>query len=183
LQQAWLFTQAGEYERARELCQPIFTQVRDQPPGSLFFFSLIILLQLETGAQQMTAAQEYVATVTATLQQQPQAIDWALKFSLQQGLAEFWLQQQEVQKAREAALALKALAACSGEQTYGVMAEYFLARCALGEQQHQVAETHLEQAESMLQQYELPVIAWRVAELAGDDVRSAAGRDRLLKRF
>lgn len=169
LQKAWLLTQAGDFVAARELCLPIYKQVRAQPPGSLYFFSLIILIQLETGAQQLDNAQSYVTAVLDTLAQSPQAIDWVLKFSLQQGLAEFWLQQQAWDKTRAAALELQALAACSGEQTYLVMAAYFLARCAFAEQQAEVAKAHLARAAEVLQHHELPVIAWRVAALTGQN--------------
>lgn len=169
LQKAWLLTQAGDFAGARELCLPIYEQVRAGAAGSLYFFSLIILIQLETGAEQPEASQAYVSEVTERLEQNPLAIDWVLKFTLQQGLAEFWLRQEVWDKAREAALELQAQAACSGEQTYQVMADYFLARCALGEKDDQAGKEHLERAEVVLQQQELPVVAWRVAALSGQD--------------
>lgn len=169
LQKAWLLTQAGDFAGARELCLPIYEQVRAGAAGSLYFFSLIILIQLETGAGKSDASQAYVSEVTTVLEQNSLAIDWVLKFSLQQGLADFYLQQEAWDKAREAALELQAQAACSGEQTYQVMADYFLAKCAFGDNNGKAGKECLERAEVVLQQKALPVIAWRVAGLAGRD--------------
>lgn len=180
LQKSWLLLQLGDYAGSRALCLPIYEQASGMGSGSLYYFSLIILLQLETASGQVVS-QDYVTAVTAKLADTPMAIDWVLRFPLQQGLAEFYLQQQQWDQATRAAEELLALAMCSGEQTYWVMAEYFQARCALGRDNKQEAQVHLEQASKILTQHHLPVMEWRLLALQNKLEGSKAAIQTLLE--
>ncbi len=180
LQKAWLLVQAGDYSGARELCLPIYQQASAGPKSSLYFFSSIILLQLETADQHLTASQQYVEAIGAALDEQPMAIDWVLRFSLQQGLAEYHLQCEQWNEAQAAALELQDMANCSGEQTYRVMSDWLLARCALGQGDAALAQQSLEQAGECLQQHDLPTVSWRVYALQENWPLSQVGVDSLL---
>ncbi|MGB1256285.1 MAG: AAA family ATPase [Thiolinea sp.] len=180
LQKSWLLLQAGDYAGARELCQPIFQQACAGPKGSLYFFGLIILLQLEVAEHNLSESQQYVEDILGVLAEQPMAIDWVLRFSLQQGLAEYYLQREQWEAAEAAAAELAKLAACSGEKTYQVMAEMFLARCALGLGNTDSAQQALIRAEAYLQQAELPTVSWQLFALQENWQASKAGVEVLL---
>lgn len=216
LQKAWLLLQAADYAGAKALCQPIYEQARLMPSSSLYFFSVIILLQIEvmssqSGSQQVAfsnaasldgsaqaagqnEAEKYVTAINERLADEPTAIDWVLRLPLQQGLAEFYLQHREWDKAAEEAGTLKEQAEYSGEQTYIALADYYLARSAIGveqggelladqsaadqampEEANQILPSYalLKQAISSLQHTELPVVSWRVYALNQDWQQSA----------
>lgn len=219
LQKAWLLLQAADYAGAKALCQPIYEQARLMPSSSLYFFSVIILLQIEvmssqSGAQQVAfsnaasldgsagsgqaagqhEAEKYVTEINERLADEPTAIDWVLRLPLQQGLAEFYLQHGERDKAAAEAGTLKLQAEYSGEQTYIALADYYLARSAIGAEQggelladqsaadqampeeaNQILPSYalLKQAISSLQHTELPVVSWRVYALNQDWQQSA----------
>jgi predicted ATPase/DNA-binding winged helix-turn-helix (wHTH) protein len=203
LQKAWLLLQAADYKGAKQLCLPIYEHAKLMPPSSLYFFSVIILLQIEvmsqSGSQASNASRQrdqidagtsnqdveadaaseaaseagkYVAELTERLANEPNAIDWVLRFPLHQGLAEYYLQHGQWDEATAAATTLKAQAESSGEQTYAVMGEYFLARIVL-EQNGSDQQGHIANALATLQTSELPVISWRIHALNEDWQQSA----------
>ncbi len=183
LQKAWLLLHAFDYEGARALCQPIFQQASLGPANSLYFFSLIILIQLETKAPQEEVPKNYIADVLECLAGQPMAIDWVLRFPLQQALAEHYLKQEQWLEAKQAADELRELASSSGEQTYLVIAEYLSACVALGEQHIEQSQQHLKVANNYLAMADLPMIAWRVYALAGKNQAATDAINGLLDKM
>jgi tetratricopeptide (TPR) repeat protein len=181
LQKAWLLLQAADWEGAKALCQPIYDQARLMPAGSLYFFSLIILLQIEVATGKETAlSQQYVSEITDRLEKDPTVIDWVLRFPLQQGLVAFYLSQQQWDDADAAASELKALSECSGEQTYGVLADCYLAQSAIAQGKPDQAQSVLESALNVIQTEELPVVSWRVHLLNQDLQQSDASIEKHL---
>ncbi|WP_181389631.1 winged helix-turn-helix domain-containing protein [Leucothrix pacifica] len=195
IQKAWLLLQAGDFEGAKALCQPVYDQAKLMPTGSLYFFSVIILLQLEVAlggevseevgdlvgeevsdqvGEDVDKAQAYVTEITQRLNAEPNAIDWVLRFPLQQGLAAFYLAREQWSDAASAAIELKTQADSSGELTYSVMADYFLAQSRIGQGNHDEAQTVLEGAVEVLQKEDLPVISWRTYALKQDQKRCDA---------
>jgi hypothetical protein len=135
-----------------------------------------------------------VTEISERLADEPRAIDWVLRLPLQQGLAEFYLQCGEWDKAAAEAGTLKLQAEYSGEQTYIALADYYLARSAIGAEQggelladesasdqvlpeeaNQIlpSDALLKQVISNLQRTELPVVSWRVYALSQDWQQSA----------
>ena len=166
LQKAWLLLHVFDYAGARKLCEPIYKQASLGPANSLYFFSQIILIQLDTKAAQQEDQPDYVSDVLGRLADQPMAIDWVLRFPLQQALAEHYLNNEKWGEAKQAADELHTLATSSGEQTYLVIADYLSACAASGEQQAKLSQQHLEAANKCLATTELPMIEWRVHALA-----------------
>lgn len=180
LQKAWLLLHVFDYEGARALCLPIYQQASLGPANSLYFFSLIILMQLETKGPQQDAPQDYATDVRGRLAEQPMAIDWVLRFPLQQALSEHYLKQENWSEAKQVADELRELAMASGEQTYLVIADYLSARAALGEQQIMLSLQHLNTANQYLATTDLPMIAWRVHALADNQQAATSAINGLL---
>ena len=180
LQKAWLLLHVFDYEGAREICLPIFQQASLGPANSLYFFSQIILMRLEKQAPEQSTEYDYVSEVLDRLKEQPLAIDWVLRFPLQQALAEHYLKYERWPEAKSAALQLHSLASSSGEQTYLVMAEYFLSQVAVAEQQSKQHQKHLKEASKWLAEAELPVIAWRVETLQDNPQAAKSAINKLM---
>jgi len=73
---------------ANALCQPIYETISDGPDKGLYFFSSIILMHLKIKAPEQTHQRDYSSEVLERLETNPMAIDWVLRFPLQQVLAE-----------------------------------------------------------------------------------------------
>ena len=84
LLQAWLLLHVFDYD-------------------GLYFFSLIILIHLRVKAPEQVHGQDYVSDVLAHIESNPLSIDWVLRFSLQQALAEHYLSKAKWPEARQAA--------------------------------------------------------------------------------
>ena len=172
LQKAWLLLHVFDYDGANALCQPIYETISDGPDKGLYFFSSIILMHLKIKAPEQTHQRDYSSEVLKRLETNPMAIDWVLRFPLQQVLAEHSLANKQWPTARSAAEALQALGARSGEKTYQVWAEYYLAQIAIGEQDDEARLAHLKKAKEYLASAELPVVAWRVFDLENDQEKT-----------
>jgi hypothetical protein len=183
LQKAWLLLHVFDYEGANALCQPIYQMISDGPDNGLYFFSSIILMHLKNRAPEQTHQQDYMSEVLGRLEANPMAIDWVLRFPLQQALAENHLANQQWQAARSAAEELQALGMRSGEKTYQVFAEYFLAQIAAGEQDDKAWLDHIEKAKEYLAATELPVVTWRVFTLENDQSKAHAAVSDLLQKM
>jgi DNA-binding winged helix-turn-helix (wHTH) protein len=183
LQKAWLLLHVFDYEGAHALCQPIYQTISNGPDNGLYFFSSIILMRLKIRATGQTHEYDYVSEVLGRLDVNPMAIDWVLRFPLQQALAEHHLANKQWEAARNAAEALQTLALRSGEKTYLAMSEYFLARTSIGEQNPVATTTHLEQAKQVLATSELPVVAWRIYGLDKDEPQTQNAVNHLLQNM
>jgi DNA-binding winged helix-turn-helix (wHTH) protein len=183
LQKAWLLLHVFDYEGAKALCQPIYETISAGPDNGLYFFSSIILMYLKNRAPEQIHEQDYRSELLARLETNPIAIDWVLKFPLQQALAEHHLANKQWQSARSAAEELQALGLQSGEQTYQVFAEYFLAKIAIGEQDDNARLNHIKKAKEYLAATELPVVAWRVFALENDQPKAHKSVSELLQKM
>ena len=183
LQKAWLLLHVFDYDGANALCQPVYQMINDGPDNGLYFFSSIILMHLKARAPEQIHEHDYVSEVLGRLEANPMAIDWVLRFPLQQALAEHYLANTEWQAARSAAEALQSLGMRSGEQTYQVWAEFYLAQSAIGEQDDKARLIHTEKAKEYLAATELPVVAWRVFTLENDQSKAHAAVSGLLQKM
>ena len=183
LQKAWLLLHVFDYDGAYALCQPIYKQASAGPASSLYFFSVITLIHLKAKAPKQVHESDYVTEVLGKLEDKPNSIDWVLRFSLQQALAEHYLNQEAWQKAGEAADELRRLAACSGEQTYSVMADYLSARASAAEQQTDASQKFVQQANETLEAANLPVVAWRVYALQDSQPQASEAVNELISKM
>jgi tetratricopeptide (TPR) repeat protein len=161
---AWLHQQAFDFERARELCEPVLqhAQAAPQETGQLLFKSLLVLGLTHLGLEDYERAFDCFSEMTRQLQRPDMVMDWILNMPLQYGLSEYWLAQGDPDRARQEAERLCELAALPGERTYLALGRRTLAEIALAERNWDQAQAELSQALAVLEGGEAPLAAWRV---------------------
>src|SRR5262249_31585320 len=147
-QTAWLFTQVGDFERARALCQRVQDPDHSAQLGQLLGSIVLGLanLGLRRYAPALRAFEEVVARCGTT----PIQMDWILQMPLRLGLFEYWLARRAFGRARDEAHELCRLAATAGERTYLALGRRALAECALGERDRGAADREIAEALRLL---------------------------------
>jgi hypothetical protein len=91
---------------------------------------------------------------------------WSGQVRLHQGLARVWLARGDLDRARDEAAALQALAASADEPRPRAETARLLAEIALQGGHLSDAEAHLDGARAAIQACELPLVEWRIAATA-----------------
>ena len=107
----------------------------------------------------------FTAPQLATAAEGPE-MPWSGQLRLRQGLAQVWLARGDLDRARDEAKAVQALAATADEPRPRAEAARLLAEIALQGGHPADAEVHLQQAHAAIQACELPVVEWRIAATA-----------------
>jgi tetratricopeptide (TPR) repeat protein len=173
---AWLLTQAGDFARARALCE------QEQQPGEEVHLGenlgSIVLGFANLGLSRFPEALRAFKEVTGRLENGPVLMDWILNMPLRLGLGEYWLVRRKFGRAREEREEMEELcrfAATPAERTYLALGYRGLAEAALGEGDRAMAEREVAEALRVLDGFEAPVAAWRVCATAAR-VEESRGR-------
>jgi hypothetical protein len=94
------------------------------------------------------------------------AMPWSGQLRLRQGLARVWLARGDLDRARDEAEALQALAATADEPRPRAEAVRLLAEIALQSGHLADAEVYLRDARAAIQACELPIVEWRIGATA-----------------
>ena len=109
---AWLLTHAGDFARARALCE------RERQPGEEVQLGenlgSIVLGFANLGLSRFPEALRAFKEVTGRLESGPVLMDWILNMPLRLGLGEYWLARRQFGRAREEMEELCRLAAAPG---------------------------------------------------------------------
>jgi DNA-binding winged helix-turn-helix (wHTH) protein len=129
--------------------------------GAMFqlAFALLGLGKLDEAYATLTAPQLVRAAEGPTK-------SWSEQLRLRQGLAQVWLARGELDRARDEAEALRALAATADEPRPRAEAARLLAEIALQGGHLSDAEVHLGEARAAIEACELPLVEWRIAATA-----------------
>ena len=169
---AWLFTHAGDFARARALCEL-------QPGAEVRlgeFLGSIVRGFAELGSRRYPAALRAFEEVTSQPEKNRLALmDWILNLPLRLGLGQYWLARRQFARAREQMQELCRLAAVPGERTYLALGHQGLAEASLGEGDRERAQHEVAEALVVLDGFESPVAEWRVCATAA---RVEEARDR-----
>jgi hypothetical protein len=121
-------------------------------------FALIGLDELDEAYAAFTAPQLAMATEGA--------MPWSRQLRLRQGLAQVWLARGDLDRARDEAEALRAMAATADEPRPRAEAARLLAEIALQGGHPSDAEIHLQEARAAIEACDLPLVEWRIAATA-----------------
>jgi len=168
LQMSWLHEQAFDYHGALSLCQAAMERMHDQRDASNAFFGLIRLSSAHLGLRQYSEAFESFAQGNQLLDACQGLMDWYLRPLFHLGFGEYWLTQNEWEKAEEQANKLCALSALPPDPTYLALGHRLLAEVAIGQKALDKASVEVEQALSYLRKTEAPLAAWQVYATAAE---------------
>ncbi len=155
----WLYGEAFDFARARELCEPVTRQAVEGQFDQVHSFIRLGMAHLGLGTCE--AAFSCFREVTRRLEGGA-IVDWIFHLYLHHGLSEYWLAQCQWAAARQEAEHTCAMAVQSGERTYLALGRRTLAEIALAERNWDQAEAELSQALAMLEGNEVPLAEWRV---------------------
>jgi tetratricopeptide (TPR) repeat protein len=185
---AWLHAEAFDFERARELCEPVLKQT---PEGYIQLVGLIWLGLAHLGLKEYERAFDCFSEITRRLERERLWMNWIFQMPLRHGLSQYWLTQREFERARQEAERLCELAAQPGERTWLALGQRTLTEIALAEQRWDQVEVELSRALAAVEGIEAPLAEWRVYAMAAqlhqrqgrnadaDWARSVAILDRL----
>jgi tetratricopeptide (TPR) repeat protein len=173
IQLAWLHEQAFDFERARELCEPIYQQSHTGLYG--FFWCALLLGMAHLGLGSREHASGCFNQIINQLESTRFIMDRIFFLALHHGLSRYWFEQGEISRARHEAEQLWRMAAQSGERTYLALGRQTLAEIALAEQDYAKAEAELSYAINAITDGDTPLAEWRVW-LTASRLRVASGR-------
>jgi tetratricopeptide (TPR) repeat protein len=176
LARAWVYTQAGDFVRARELSELGLSQVQETGHQYGQRLGLTLLGWAYLGLEEYERAYRCFREITH--RPEPFLIDWIARMPLHLGLSLYWLAQKEFGQARQEAERLCALAAQPGEQTYLSLGQGQLAAIALAERNWRLVEAKTKQAVTVLEGGEVPLADWRVCATAGQVYEHLHQRDK-----
>jgi hypothetical protein len=130
-------------------------------------FALLGLGELDEAYALFTAPELMAAGIDA--------MPWSGQVLLRCGLGQLWLARGRLDRARAEAEALHALTAAAADPTPRASTARLLAEIALQEGRFSQAETLLHDALAAIEEYEVPVVEWRIAASAA---RVHAGQRR-----
>jgi DNA-binding winged helix-turn-helix (wHTH) protein/tetratricopeptide (TPR) repeat protein len=161
---ALLHVEAGDFASARALCERELGRPDEVQLGR--FLGLIVLGRAHLGLEQPERALQCYLEVRQHLEDEHILMDWILRLPLHLGLAECWLAQGQVERARREAVVLCELAARPPERTYLALGRRMLAETARIAGDRVRAGRELALALSVLDRAEAPLAEWRVHEAA-----------------
>ncbi len=168
LVRGWLHEQAGDYARARTLCDAALTEATESayPFGQLIGHVLLGFAELGLGAYDRARAN--FEEIAARLDRERLLMDWIWRMPLAWGFVGLELAEGRDEVAAAHAHRLLQLAQASGERTWLALGHAALARVAIRQQRWKAAEQQLSRASDIVAAGDLPLAAWRVHALAAD---------------
>jgi DNA-binding winged helix-turn-helix (wHTH) protein/tetratricopeptide (TPR) repeat protein len=176
LQIAGLYLLAGAHRRALEVCEAGLEASRaaKHRDGQVFCHMLLALAARGLGDRARAAAE--LARLDELGQSEKHLVGWLSQMFFHHSLAEHWLADGVLDRARASAEVVCELAAAPSERTYLALGNMTLAAIALTAGDHDEAERCIGRARAVLAGVDAPLAAWRVHALGAAIVESA-GRD------
>jgi tetratricopeptide (TPR) repeat protein len=159
---ARVYEETGDFIRARDLCSQGLQQAQQMPLPYGQLVSTVTLGFAQLGLGQLQQAFEVFNGLAQRLEHERLLLDWIWQIPLCLGIGEYWLTQQDYERARLEAEHLCELAAQPGERTYLALGHRLLAEIAVAQRKWEEAETALTQAIAVLAGAEAPLAEWRV---------------------
>jgi len=168
LVRGWLHEQAGDYPRARALCDAGLRDAKESsyPFGQLIGHVLLGFAELGLGAYDRARAN--FEEISARLDRERLLMDWIWRMPLAWGFVGLELAEGRDEVAAAHAHRLLQLAEACGERTWLALGHAALARVAIRQQRWKAAEQQLARATAIVAAGDLPLAAWRVHALAAD---------------
>jgi tetratricopeptide (TPR) repeat protein len=158
--------EALDFNGARVHCDHALKICRERRAHLFTVHAFILSGQAFLGLQDSARAYEHLSEAARLSEDSMGIADWHMYLPLHQGLAEYWLLQNDLTQAREMASKLCAHAALPPERTYLAFGHRLLAEIAIAERQWEQAEAEVAQAMSAMNGPPTPSAVWHVYGIA-----------------
>src|SRR5271157_2944007 len=175
LERTWIQVDAMDFTGAQQFVESAHPVVAHIP--SLRHYYLIMASFAEVGLGNYRIALEYLLKCRDEMEQNPLMTDWYYRMPLQQALAEVWLSQGELEKARVEGEEFLKITLATQEHTYRALALEVNTRVAIAERDWDRARNCLAKALEAMEGFEVPLAHWRVHATAAELHRRLGNRD------
>jgi DNA-binding winged helix-turn-helix (wHTH) protein/tetratricopeptide (TPR) repeat protein len=166
--EAWLHTLALDFAGARRVCESIASANAECPTGQPETIARIAGGYAELERGNFDQASEYFRQV-GDPQITPKFFQhWFWRLTAQLGLSHVWLESGDLSKARSEAGVFLQSALSTANPYLQALAWEMKSRIAIAEQDWNGAREYVDQALAVLEEFEVPVAAWRVHATAWD---------------
>jgi DNA-binding winged helix-turn-helix (wHTH) protein/tetratricopeptide (TPR) repeat protein len=168
LELAWLHEEAGEFEKARQLCELALAEAREVGYAFGELMGQVILGLTHLGLRDFERARQAFEAVDRRLHGERLLMDWIWRMPLAWGIARLELETGHIDAAAARARELVEIAGECGERTWLALGHATLGQIAMAERRWKVAEREIETALAMVVEHGVPLAAWRVHAIAAD---------------
>jgi DNA-binding winged helix-turn-helix (wHTH) protein/tetratricopeptide (TPR) repeat protein len=175
--QAWVHIQALDYRGVLAICESTLPSLGDPPrsPWSRLCRVLAGSAEAETGNHDRAIA--YFSAVKEDMDRNTVIFDWYTKMLLESGIAELWFAKGDLAQAQTAAEKFLKAALETAEHTWQALAWETNARIAMAGLDQQRAQDCMTRAFSAMENFEVPLAAWRVHATAARLFEAAGEMD------
>ena len=166
LQIAGLYMQVAAHQRAVVICEAGLETSRRAGHRDGQVFSLMLLALARLGLGDQAGAAEHLALLEQSGQTEKHLVGWLSQMSFHHALAEHWLGEGDIGRARAATQLVCELAAKPHERTYLALGRTTLAAIALAEGDVEEARGESDRALAVLDGVDAPLAEWRACALA-----------------
>ena len=184
---AWAHLHAMDFEGALKICESSFPHPESSAlstgAGSSGAFpeeariSLIVKGSAQLALGNCDVALEHLLTARNAMDQQKVIIDWYWRMQLQSSLTELWLAKGNLKQARIEAERFLQVTLATAERTWQALAWETNARIAMAELDLDRARDCIAKALSTMQDFEVPLAAWRVHATAAELYQATESAD------
>ncbi|HTV33317.1 MAG TPA: AAA family ATPase [Methylocella sp.] len=174
----WLHAEAMDFEKARLYCEEALTPSTEMNPF-VFFLGRTLLAKVYLGLQNYPLALAQFETIQRRIDTGID-MDCTIRPQFHYNLFGYWLEVGDLDRAQDQAIRLFEITVQPPERTYLALSHESLAKIALAEGDPEKARTQVSQAVEIVDNFTLPLAAWRVYatasaihEFAGDTKKAA----------
>ena len=166
--EVWLRTLSFDFVGARRLCESMLRANAEYPTGQPETIARVAAGYAELDRGNYDRAIEYFRQVGNPQITPKFFMHWTWRMTAQLGLSEVSLKSEDLANARSEAEVFLESALSIANPYFQTLAWEIKSRIAIAEQDWRGAQKHVEQALAVLEQFEVPVAAWRVHGTAWD---------------
>jgi hypothetical protein len=178
LQRALVHLSALDFTGALEISGSMVSQLPSIKSPTARRLCLIVAGTAEAGLGHHETALDCLLSARKAMDREAAVFDWYWRIRLEAALADLWLAQNDLARAKPQAKRFLDASLATAERTWQVLAWETNARLAMAEHDAGRAQASIGRAFSTMEGYELPVAAWRVY-LTAAEIEESRGRGDL----
>ena len=180
--QAWVHLFAMDFSGVIAICEPIFALPKETLHSATRRFCQVLAGSAEMALGNHERALQHLLAAREEMASHMVIWDWYWRMALESSLTETWLRKRDLAKARLHAEVFVNVTLASGDRTWQALAWDANARVAMAEGNLQRAQECIVKAAATVENYDVPIGAWRVHATAAE-LHWSTGNTMLAQRF